>query len=97
MKSHSEGAKPFHVDRQTHRHDEANNNFSQFRSYRNTVFVQIYFEKYLSGRVVQSVVQGLRVQIPTGAWTPVSCYCCVLSVRGLCIQLITLLAESYTV
>ena len=29
-------------------------------------------------------VLGLRVRTPSGTWMPVSCECCVLSVRGLC-------------
>ena len=40
---------------------------------------------------------GLRVQIPPGPWKSVSCECCVLSGRGLCVGLITLTAESYRV
>ena len=38
---------------------------------------------------------GLWVQIPPGAWTPVSCGCCVLSGRGLCDVPITRPVESY--
>jgi hypothetical protein len=42
-----------------------------------------------SGRAVQGV--GLRplvwVRIPPGAWMSVSCVCCVLSGRGLCVGL----------
>ena len=37
----------------------------------------------------------LWVQIPPGAWMPVSCECCVLSGRGLCDELITRPEESY--
>jgi len=33
--------------------------------------------------------QGLRVRIPPGALMSVSCKCCVLSGRGLCVGLIT--------
>jgi len=32
---------------------------------------------------------GLWVRIPSGAWLSVSCDCCVLSCRGLCVGLIT--------
>jgi hypothetical protein len=32
---------------------------------------------------------GLRARIPLGAWKSVSCECCVLSGRGLCVGLIT--------
>jgi hypothetical protein len=32
---------------------------------------------------------GLWVRIPSGAWMSVSCECCVLSGRGLCVGLIT--------
>ena len=39
----------------------------------------------------------LRVRIPPGFWTSVSCECCVLSVRGLCDQPITRPEESYQV
>jgi hypothetical protein len=34
---------------------------------------------------------------PTGAWLSVSCECCVLSGRGLCVGLITRAEESYRV
>jgi len=40
---------------------------------------------------------GLWVHIPQGAWMSVSCECCVLSGRGLCIGLITHPEESYRV
>jgi hypothetical protein len=32
---------------------------------------------------------GLRVRIPPGTWISVSCKCCVMSGRGLCVGLIT--------
>jgi hypothetical protein len=38
---------------------------------------------------------GLRVRIPPGAWMSVSCECCVLSGRGLCVGPITRPEESY--
>jgi hypothetical protein len=38
---------------------------------------------------------ALRVRIPLGAWVSVSCECCVLSGRGLCVGLITRPEESY--
>ena len=38
---------------------------------------------------------GLWVRIPPGAWMSVSCECCVLSGRGLCVGLITRPEESY--
>jgi hypothetical protein len=38
---------------------------------------------------------GLRVRIPPGAGMSVSCECCVLSGRGLCVGLITRPEESY--
>ena len=38
---------------------------------------------------------GLRVRIPPGAWMSVSCECCVLSGRGLCVGLITRPEQSY--
>jgi hypothetical protein len=40
---------------------------------------------------------GLWARIPPGAWMAVSCECCVLSGRGLCVQLITRPEESYRV
>jgi hypothetical protein len=40
---------------------------------------------------------GLQVRIPPGAWMSVSCECCVLSGRGLCVGLITRPEESYRV
>jgi hypothetical protein len=40
---------------------------------------------------------GLRVRIPQDAWMSVSCECCVLSGRGLCVGLITRPEESYRV
>jgi len=38
---------------------------------------------------------GLRVRNPPEAWMSLCCECCVLSVRGLCVELITLPEESY--
>ena len=40
---------------------------------------------------------GLWVQILLGAWMFVSCDCCMLSGRDLCLGLITLPEESYRV
>jgi len=40
---------------------------------------------------------GLRVRIPPGSLMSVSCECCVLSGRGLCVGLITRPEESYGV
>jgi hypothetical protein len=40
---------------------------------------------------------GLGVQIPQGAWMSISCKCCVLSDRGLCVGLIPSPEESYRV
>ena len=40
---------------------------------------------------------GLRVRILLGAWISVSCECCVLLGRGLCVGLITRPEESYRV
>jgi hypothetical protein len=34
-------------------------------------------------------LMGLGVRIPLGAWISVSCECCVLSGRGLCVGLTT--------
>jgi len=41
-------------------------------------------------------LQGMRVRIPPGTWMTVSCECCVLSGRGLCVGLITRREESYS-
>jgi hypothetical protein len=38
---------------------------------------------------------GLWVRIPPQEWMSVSCECCVLSSRGLCIGLITRPEKSY--
>jgi hypothetical protein len=38
---------------------------------------------------------GLWVRIPPGAWMFVSCVCCVISGRGLCVGLTTLTEEAY--
>src|SRR5215470_10337116 len=40
---------------------------------------------------------GLRVRMPLRAWMSVSCECCVLSGRGLCVGLITRPEKSYRV
>jgi hypothetical protein len=47
--------------------------------------------------VVARSMLGLRVRIPPGAWIPLSCECCVLSVRGLCDGPISRPEESYRV
>ena len=38
---------------------------------------------------------GLSIRISPKAWMSVSCKCCVLSGRGLCLGLITRTEESY--
>ena len=43
----------------------------------------------LRPRSAAARLQGLSVRIPPGAWISVSCGCCVLSGRGLCVVLIT--------
>jgi hypothetical protein len=50
-------------------------------------------------RCAPSVVRllGLRIRIPPGAWMSVSCECCVLWDRGLCVGLITRPEETYRV
>jgi hypothetical protein len=40
---------------------------------------------------------GLRVPIPPAPWLSVSCRCCVLSGRGLCVGLVFPPEESYRV
>jgi len=44
---------------------------------------------------VAACLLGLWVRIPLGAWMFVTCECCVFSVRGLCVGLITRPEESY--
>jgi len=51
----------------------------------------------LRGWSAASRLLGLRVRIPPRAWISVSCECCVLSGRGLCIRLITRPETSYRV
>jgi hypothetical protein len=40
---------------------------------------------------------GLWARIPPGSWMSVSCECCFLSVRGVCVRLITSPEEAYRV
>jgi hypothetical protein len=47
--------------------------------------------------VCGGLVLGLRVRIPSGEWMSASCECCVLSGRGICIELITRPGERYRV
>jgi len=49
----------------------------------------------LRRRSAVSRLLGLWFRMPPGAWTSVSCECCVLSGRGLCDGLITRPEESY--
>jgi hypothetical protein len=51
----------------------------------------------LRRRSAAAPLLGLRVRIPPRAWMSVSCDCCVLSDRRLCLGLITRLEESYRV
>jgi len=52
--------------------------------------------RWLRGSAAASLL-GSRVRIPPGAWMSVSCECCVLSGRGLCVGLITCPEKSYRV
>ena len=47
--------------------------------------------------VVARSMLGLQVRIPTGVGIPVSCECCVFSVRGLCDGPISRPEESHRV
>jgi hypothetical protein len=49
------------------------------------------------GGSVAARLLGLCVRIPQWAWISVSCECCVLSGRGLCVWLITRPEESYRI
>jgi hypothetical protein len=40
---------------------------------------------------------GIRIRIPPRVWMSVSCHCCVMSGRGLCVGLINRPEESYRV
>jgi hypothetical protein len=52
----------------------------------------------LKARVCGRSLAGFWIRIPPpAAWMSVSCECCVLSGRGLCVELITLTGESYRV
>ena len=51
----------------------------------------------LRGGSAAALMLGLWVRIPPGAWMSVSCECCVLSGRGLCVVLITRPEECYRV
>jgi hypothetical protein len=46
---------------------------------------------------VTAYLLGLWVRIPPEVWRSVSCECCLLSGRGLCVGLITRPEESYRV
>jgi hypothetical protein len=48
-------------------------------------------------RVCGRSLAGIAISNPAGAWMCVCCDCCVLSVRGLCVGLITRPEQSYRV
>jgi hypothetical protein len=69
-------------------------------TYIHTIYIYIYISRsqWPRGQRCASAAArllGLRVRIPPGAWMSVSCECCVLSGRGLCVGLITRPEEYY--
>jgi hypothetical protein len=52
------------------------------------------FKQYKNGSKGETPGQAKK-KIPPGAWMSVSCECCVLSGRGLCVELIPRPVESY--
>jgi len=55
--------------------------------------VAVQSKAWVCGRSLAGIVGSN----PVGAWMSVSCECCVLSGRGLCVGLITCQKESYRV
>jgi len=47
------------------------------------------WSRCLQARVCGRSIAGIVGSNPTGSWISVSCECCVLSGRGLCVGLIT--------
>jgi hypothetical protein len=61
----------------------------------NNVLCRSQWPRGLSRGSATTRLMGMRVRIPPAAWKPVSCECCVLSGRVLCVGLITRTEESY--
>jgi len=61
----------------------------------NNIVCRSQWQRGLRRRSTAARVLRLWVRIPTAAWMFVCCEYCVLSGRGLCDELITLLEESY--
>jgi hypothetical protein len=59
------------------------------------LFLLTYWPRGLRRRSVAARLLRSWVRTPLGAWIFVCCDCCVLSVRGLCDELITRSKESY--
>jgi hypothetical protein len=59
--------------------------------------VYVYRPRGLMYGCAAARLMGLRVRIPPGLWKSASYECCVLSGRGLCVELITRPGESYRV
>jgi hypothetical protein len=59
--------------------------------------VAVRSKAWVFGRSLTRIVGSnpTKKKIPPGAWMSVSCECCVLSGRGLCVGLITRPEESY--
>jgi len=51
----------------------------------------------LKYRSMVARLQGFRIRIQPEAWMSVSCECCVLSARGLCVGLVTRPEKAYRV
>jgi hypothetical protein len=54
-----------------------------------------YVDHFMKVRSAVACLLRSWFRIPPGAWIFVCCECCVLSVRGLCDELITYSEESY--
>jgi hypothetical protein len=64
---------------------------------RKVVFADPNWPRGLKLRAAAARLLGLWVRIPPEAWMLLSCECCVLPGRGLCVGLITPPEESYRV
>jgi len=64
-------------------------------NYYSLIILVSHWPRGLSRGSAAARLLRLWVRIPSGAWLSVSCLCCVLSGRGLCVGLITSLEESY--
>jgi hypothetical protein len=82
------------VDKQTRRVDR---NSEIFHSISESVPIAVPCSRGLKRGSAAVLFQELRVRISQEAWMSVSCDCCVLSGRGLCVGLIPRPEESYRV